>query len=121
MGAVAEALAAEGPDNGLVTSIISPAAALASNDSSASHWHQFAKSLADEMSRNDIVLVVADPFDRSIAGLAVASRVDQTVLLISEATRVNALVTVIEDLESVNAHDIGVVVLTRVPGRRRWG
>jgi hypothetical protein len=137
MRVVAQALAAQGPDNGLVTTVISPersatlgtgaegdpSGGLARPDgivANASYWNQFSASLAVEMSDHDIVLVAAGAFDRSVAGLAVASKVDQTILLVSEATRVGELVSVIEDLESVDAREIGVVVLTRVPPRRKW-
>ncbi|MCU1360780.1 MAG: lipopolysaccharide biosynthesis protein [Ilumatobacteraceae bacterium] len=135
MRVVAQALAAQGPDNGLVTTVISPErAAPAENgaipftppserdgiDSNSSYWNQFAANLAVEMSDHDIVLVAAGAFDRSVAGLAVASKVDQTILLVSEATRVGELVAVIEDLESVDAREIGVVLLTKVPPHRKW-
>ena len=44
----------------------------------------------------------------------------QVVLLVSLSTQVSDLLTAIEDLQSVDAHEVGVVVLTRVPSRRRW-
>jgi hypothetical protein len=145
MRAVADALAAQGPDNGLYSAVISPERSMAEAralleppelpngqsgsslvrtdivDSSASYWNKFAANLAAEMNGHDIVLVAAGAFDRSVAALAVASKVDQTVLLISEATRVADIASAIEDLESVDAREIGVVVLTRVPPRRKWG
>jgi hypothetical protein len=122
--AVAKALADEGPDNGLATTVIAPDRVTAGvaelGDANSSYWNQFASTLTLEASDHDIVFVTVGAIDRSVAALAVASKVDQTILLISEATRVNDLLTVVEDLQSVDARHIGVVVLTKVPPRRRW-
>lgn len=122
MRTVAESLAAEGPGTGLRTTIMSLDRTTPGpgGDPSGPQWQEFAASLTAEKDESDLVLVVAEAFDRSMTSLAVASRVDQTVLLISDATKVSELVAVIEDLESVDARDIGLLVLTRVPPRRRW-
>jgi hypothetical protein len=117
---VAQTLAAEGPDNGLLVVAISSEAAHERELDGAPSRHAFADTLKLASAENDVVLVTAGPFDRSVAGLSIASKVDQVVLLVSLETPVNELLTSIEDLQSVDAHEVGVVVLTRVPTRRRW-
>ncbi|MGE0141369.1 MAG: hypothetical protein AB7R77_26530 [Ilumatobacteraceae bacterium] len=116
---VTNALAAEGPDNGLAAAVLASDRGQDGGDP-APFWSTFTESLQQANRENDIVLVTAGSFDRSVAGLSIASKVDQVVLLVSLATPVSELLTAIEDLQSVDAHEVGVVVLTRVPSRRRW-
>jgi hypothetical protein len=118
--AVGHALAAEGPDNGLAAAVLPSDRGRADTDVNAPYWSTFADALKQANRENDIVIVTAAPFDRSVAGLSIASKVDQVVLLVSLSTMVTDLLTAIEDLQSVDAHEVGVVVLTRVPSRRRW-
>jgi hypothetical protein len=118
---VAQSLAAEGPDNGLAAAVLtSDRDRGVEADDNAPYWSTFSESLRQANRENDIVIVTAAPFDRSVAGLSIASKVDQVVLLVSISTPVNALLNAIEDLQSVDAKDVGVVVITRVPSRRRW-
>lgn len=119
--AVAQALASEGPDNGLAATVLASERGRPNEtDENAPYWSTFNDALKQANRENDIVIVTAGSFDRSVAGLAIASKVDQVVLLVSLSTPVNDLLAVIEDIESVDAHEVGVVVLTRVPSRRRW-
>jgi hypothetical protein len=118
--AVASALAAEGPDNGLTALILeSDRERIVDGGGSTPYWSLFVQSLRQANNDNDIVIVTAGSFDRSVAGLSIASKVDQVVLLVSLATPVSHVVATIEDLQSIDARDVGVVVLTRVPSRRR--
>ena len=119
--AVAQALASEGPDNGLAATVLSSERGRPNEtDENAPYWSTFTDALKQANRENDIVIVTAGSFDRSVAGLAIASKVDQVVLLVSLSTHVNDLLAAIEDIQSVDAHEVGVVVLTRVPSRRRW-
>lgn len=119
--AVAQALASEGPDNGLAATVLSSERGRSNEtDDNAPYWSTFNDALKQANRENDIVIVTAGSFDRSVAGLAIASKVDQVVLLVSLSTQVNDLLAALEDIQSVDAHEVGVVVLTRVPSRRRW-